>query len=271
MIDPLTDPHEEDRDRTRVGVLGGRERDPDLVPLVRCRFGRRPVALERLVSDVVERTAVLLRAGQERFPGLGGVGDGAVGGWLTAEADAGPQQIDGRLLAQVLSGPLPSPEHRLALADANALGDQRPLALETGGLIALVGVGEDVDHRLGLGHVAGAAHLRLEGTGRGGLVVLGVDLVVGRVDGAVVGEGRPGADRSLRAVGFDAVDAQDADQRVDRVPIAERVLVDAALADLLDDPVVGEMRLEASVFGHARAAASCPRPRSPGRGRGLRA
>ena len=197
---------------------------------------------------LVERAPALLRPGEKRLSGLRRVGDDPVGGRLAAEADAGPEQVDRRPRGQLAAGALPRLEHRLALGGADSLGDQRTLAVEAGRLVALVGVREDIDHGLGFGHPPGAAHLRLEGAVRVARVVLGIDLVLGGDDRAVVGERRPGADGCARVVGLDPIDAQDAHQRVDRVRVAERILIDAALPDLLDHPVVGEMRLEAAVL-----------------------
>ena len=156
------------------------------------------------------------------------------------------------------AGAQPGLEHRVSLPAAHALRRRRAAAVEGGGLIALVGVRERVDHRVGARHVARAAHPRLEQSHRRPEVILGVDLVLRRVHGPVVGEGREGAERHPRAVRLDAVDSQDADERVDRVRVAVRVLRDRARPRRLDDPVVGEVRLEAAVVGDPEQPGGSP-------------
>ncbi len=133
----------------------------------------------------------------------------------------------------------------------------RSLAAEAGGLVARVAVSINIHHLLAPGHVPRSAHPALEDARRRPEVVLVVDLELGRRDGAVVREGRPAADRHPPAA-HDLVDAQDVHRRIDRVPVAARVLRHAAVAALLDDAVVREVGLEAAVLGDAQQLARPP-------------
>jgi hypothetical protein len=116
--------------------------------------------------------------------------------------------------------------------------------------VALVRVAVDVQNLLLRRHLPGAAHALLEHLHRRRVVVGVVELERRPRDRAVVREVRPPADRHVHRLALaahDLVHAQHVDVGVDRVLVAARVVLHAALAVPHHDPVVVQVRLEAAV------------------------
>jgi hypothetical protein len=218
------------------------------------------------VRDVVQRAALLLGSGQEREADLRLVGDPAALLLLAAEAHARPAQVKRGGGRHAPARGLPGAQHRARLDPADVVRRGRPVAVEAGGHVALVGIAVDVDDFLATADLRCPAHALLEHARRR-TVVVGVVVLERRLrDRAVIGEVGPRADRdphALAAAADDLVDAQHVDRRVDGVGVAARIVGLTALTAVLDDPVVGQVRLDRPV---AREAHDAVRPPAGARG-----
>ena len=274
-ISPSPDAQRGERHGLRHGR--GTERDALLVALP--GHGQRVAhALERRVRDVEQRTALLLRPGEEREADHRVVRHVAALGGLPAEAGAGPAHVELRRGGERRAGAAPGADHRGRLHSAHVVGRRGAVAHEPGRLVALVRVAVDVQDELAARHAAGAAHALLEHLDRRGVVVLVVVLEARLRDRAVVGERGPAADRDAAPPPDDLVHAQHVHARVDGVVDALGILGRGAAAALAHDVVVGQVRLDAAVHrqpvdlgaappgaGWAEVGVRTPRPRrSPG-------